>query len=65
MTSGSTHFRFGPASGLPAGLTGARLNPALLIRGKLERYEGVVSVVAARIEPLTVPTGAPKSRDFR
>ena len=43
----------------------ARLNPALLIRGKLERYEGVVSVVAARIEPLTVPTGAPKSRDFR
>ena len=43
----------------------ARLSPALLIRGKLEHYEGVISLVAARIEPLTLRTGAARSRDFR
>jgi error-prone DNA polymerase len=43
----------------------ARLSPALLIRGKLEHYEGVISLVAARIEPLRLRTGAARSRDFR
>ena len=38
--------------------------PALLIRGRLEKVEGVINVVAERLEPL--PLGAPtKSRDFR
>jgi error-prone DNA polymerase len=38
--------------------------PALLIRGRLEKQEGVINVVAERIDPL--PLGAPtKSRDFR
>jgi error-prone DNA polymerase len=42
----------------------ARGEPALLIRGRLEKYEGVVNVVAERLEPLPVGR-APKSRDFR
>ena len=38
--------------------------PALLIRGRLEKVEGVINVVAERLEPL--PLAAPtKSRDFR
>ncbi|HEY9556883.1 MAG TPA: error-prone DNA polymerase, partial [Acidimicrobiales bacterium] len=42
----------------------ARTSPALLIRGRLERAEGVTNVVAERLEPL--PLSAPtKSRDFR
>jgi error-prone DNA polymerase len=42
----------------------ARSAPALLVRGRLERSEGVTNVVAERIEPL--PLGAPTtSRDFR
>jgi len=42
----------------------ARSCPALLIRGTLERVEGVINVVADRIEPLDLafPT---RSRDFR
>jgi error-prone DNA polymerase len=43
----------------------ARMSPALLIRGKLEHYEGVISLVATRIEPLRLRTGAARSRDFR
>ena len=42
----------------------ARGAPAMLIRGRLEKYEGVINVVADRIEPLPVGT-APASRDFR
>jgi len=42
----------------------ARGAPALLIRGRLEKYEGVINVVADRLEPLPVGT-APASRDFR
>jgi len=42
----------------------ARGAPALLIRGRLEKEEGVINVVADRIEPLPV-TKAPASRDFR
>jgi error-prone DNA polymerase len=42
----------------------ARTSPALLVRGTLERVEGVINVVADRLEalPLTAPT---RSRDFR
>jgi error-prone DNA polymerase len=42
----------------------ARSCPALLIRGRLEKHEGVINVVAERIEPLPLD-GATKSRDFR
>ncbi|MGQ0432543.1 MAG: helix-hairpin-helix domain-containing protein, partial [Microthrixaceae bacterium] len=42
----------------------ARSAPAMLVRGRLERSEGVTNVIAERIEPL--PLSAPtKSRDFR
>jgi error-prone DNA polymerase len=42
----------------------ARTSSALLIRGVLERHQGVVNLVAHRLSPL--PTGAtPRSRDFR
>ena len=42
-----------------------RSTPALIIRGKLERtVDGVVNVVAHRIEPLPVAASVP-SRDFR
>jgi error-prone DNA polymerase len=42
----------------------ARSAPALLVRGRLERSEGVTNVIADRLEAL--PLGAPtKSRDFR
>jgi error-prone DNA polymerase len=42
----------------------ARAAPALLVRGRLERSEGVVNVVAERMEPLALATNT-KSRDFR
>jgi error-prone DNA polymerase len=42
----------------------ARASPALLIRGRLERSEGVINVVAERMEPLPLATPT-KSRDFR
>jgi len=38
--------------------------PAMLIRGRLERSQGVINVVAERLSPLPV-SGAPRSRDFR
>ncbi|MFZ9629929.1 MAG: error-prone DNA polymerase [Ilumatobacteraceae bacterium] len=38
--------------------------PALLVRGRLERSEGVVNVVAEELTPLRVPAHA-GSRDFR
>jgi error-prone DNA polymerase len=42
----------------------ARSAPALLIRGRVENAEGVINVVAERLEPL--PLDAPTvSRDFR
>ncbi|HUF34282.1 MAG TPA: error-prone DNA polymerase, partial [Acidimicrobiales bacterium] len=46
----------------------ARTAPALLVRGTLERAEGVVNVVADRLDPFpTAPgdTAALRSRDFR
>ncbi len=44
----------------------ARSSPALLVRGRLERVDGVASVVAEKISPLDLglPATAP-SRDFR
>ncbi|MFQ5556476.1 MAG: error-prone DNA polymerase [Acidimicrobiales bacterium] len=42
----------------------ARAAPALLIRGRLEKSEGVINVVADKLEPLPVGQ-APRSRDFR
>jgi error-prone DNA polymerase len=42
----------------------ARGAPALLIQGRLERSEGVMNVIAERIDPLPVPA-ALGSRDFR
>jgi error-prone DNA polymerase len=42
----------------------ARGAPALVVRGRLERSEGVVNVVAEHLEPLPVPAGT-ASRDFR
>jgi error-prone DNA polymerase len=42
----------------------ARSAPALLVSGRLERQEGVINIVAERLDPL--PLGAPTaSRDFR
>jgi error-prone DNA polymerase len=42
----------------------ARDAAALLVRGKLQRVEGVVNIVAEHLSPLAVPVGA-GSRDFR
>jgi len=42
----------------------ARSAPALLVRGRLERVDGVLNVVADRLEPLPV-VGHHRSRDFR
>jgi error-prone DNA polymerase len=39
--------------------------PALLVRGTLERVDGVVNVVADRIEPLSVSTSSTRARNFR
>ncbi len=44
--------------------TVARQAPALLVRGRLERSEGVVNVVAEHLDPLPMPV-AVASRDFR
>src|SRR5690606_31234114 len=44
----------------------AREAPALTIRGRLERSEGVINVVAERLSLLALPAGADRpSRDFR
>ncbi len=42
----------------------ARSSPALLVRGRLERQEAAVSIVAEKLEPLEVGR-VPASRDFR
>jgi error-prone DNA polymerase len=42
----------------------ARTSPALVVRGKLERYEGVVNVVAEVLTPLPL-AATTTSRDFR
>ena len=38
--------------------------PAMLVRGRLERSQGVINVVAERLSLLPVSAG-PRSRDFR
>jgi error-prone DNA polymerase len=42
----------------------ARFSPALVVRGRLERGDGAVNLVAERIEPLELGP-VPPSRDFR
>jgi error-prone DNA polymerase len=44
--------------------TVARSSPALIVKGRLERAQGVVNVVAERFEPIVLGP-APGSRDFR
>ena len=41
-----------------------RSAPALVVRGRLERSEGVINIVAEHIRPLAAP-GRSRSRDFR
>ena len=43
----------------------ARASSALVVRGMLERTEGVTNLVAERIEALPLATQAMKARDFR
>ncbi len=43
----------------------AQTSPALLIRGRLERAEGVTNVIAESIEALSLAVGSTRSRDFR
>jgi error-prone DNA polymerase len=45
--------------------TVARGSPALVVQGRLERVEGVVNVIAQRIEPLHLRLPSSRSRDFR
>jgi error-prone DNA polymerase len=42
----------------------AREAPAMVIRGRLERAEGVINIVAERLDPLPM-AGKTQSRDFR
>jgi error-prone DNA polymerase len=43
----------------------ARSAPALLVRGRLERSEGVVNVIAERLDELPLEIGPLRSRNFR
>jgi error-prone DNA polymerase len=43
----------------------ARSQPALIIRGTVEKVDGVINLIAEHIEPLSLSTAAIKSRDFR
>jgi error-prone DNA polymerase len=43
----------------------ARSASALLVRGKLERAEGVVNVIADKLEALPLVVNGGRSRDFR
>jgi error-prone DNA polymerase len=43
----------------------ARTSPALRIRGRLEREQGVINLVAEHIAALALhPVALPRSRDF-
>ena len=42
----------------------ARTSPGLVVRGTLERVDGVINVVADKLEPLPLAVGS-RSRDFR
>ncbi len=44
----------------------ARTSPAIVVRGLLERHQGVINLLARRIEPLDLsPASLLRSRDFR
>jgi error-prone DNA polymerase len=43
----------------------ARGSPALIVHGRLERVEGVINVIAQRLEPLDLRLPSSRSRDFR
>jgi error-prone DNA polymerase len=43
----------------------ARAQPALLIRGTVEKVDGVINLIAEHIEPLSLNAPTVKSRDFR
>ncbi len=43
----------------------ARASPALMVRGRLERAEGVTNLIAERIDALPLSVTAARSRDFR
>ena len=43
----------------------ARSSPALLIRGRIEKVDGVINVVVDRIDQLHLSTSTMRSRDFR
>jgi len=43
----------------------ARVAPALLVRGRLERAEGATNLVAEALEALSLTVAAARSRDFR
>ncbi len=43
----------------------ARRHPALVVRGRLERGQGTLALVAEFVEPLTLAAPTPPSRDFR
>ena len=43
----------------------ARGAPALIIRGRLEKAEGAINLVADSMEALSLATDTPRSRDFR
>ncbi len=43
----------------------ARSQPALLIRGTVEKVDGVINLIAEHIEPLVLRAATMKSRDFR
>ena len=43
----------------------ARAEPALLIRGRVEKVDGVINLIAEHIEPLSLSTTTLRSRDFR
>jgi error-prone DNA polymerase len=45
--------------------TAARTSPAVVVHGRLERAEGVVNLIATRIEPLELRLDPGRSRDFR
>ncbi len=45
--------------------TVARTSPALVVHGRLERAEGVVNLVATRLEALDLQLETGRSRDFR
>jgi error-prone DNA polymerase len=42
----------------------ARNSSALIVRGRLERHDGVINLTADRLEEITPPV-RPPSRDFR